>query len=303
MSTTFRPFTRNSVTTDPQGPADRSRPVWKKSSVWTSRLEPNGTGGTSSAVGAAELLGAGREAEGLDATDEGARERSVGVTGPPEVGSVRPESTPPPGLGKDRDEEREEREMPDETELDGLGLDDLVRAAQAGDGAALDEVLVRIRPLVMKRCARFLPHRMDAEEAAQDALLAVSRKLDTFTGRGSFLGWVTVISSNSARSTYRSLRRRAETTGATAVPETVDPRTTSVIAGTRLDLLDSVDELQLRHPTLVDAFVLRDLGALSYEQIAEITQAPLGTVKDRIHQARKFVRERLRLQPDADRPG
>ncbi len=179
--------------------------------------------------------------------------------------------------------------MQDETELD-----DLVRAAQTGDRQAMDEILVRIRPLVMRRCARILPHQMDAEEAAQDALLSISTKLDSFSGRGSFLGWVTVVTSNSARSTYRSLRRRAETSGAVAVPETADPRTTSVIAGTRLDLLDCLNELERRHPALVEAFVLRDLGSLPYDEIAEITEVPLGTVKDRIHQARKFIRERLR---------
>ncbi len=49
----------------------------------------------------------------------------------------------------------------------------------------------------------------------------------------------------------------------------------------------------MRHPAVVEAFVLRDLGALPYDEIATLTDAPLGTVKDRIHQARRFVRERL----------
>ena len=59
-------------------------------------------------------------------------------------------------------------------------LEPLVDRARAGDTAALDELLVRLQPLVLRRCARFLPHRMDAEEAAQDALLAVPRGLDRF---------------------------------------------------------------------------------------------------------------------------
>jgi RNA polymerase sigma factor (sigma-70 family) len=179
-------------------------------------------------------------------------------------------------------------------------LDELVRAARAGDGPALEEVLVRIRPLVMRRCARFLPHPQDAEEAAQDALLAVSTKIATYVGRGTFIGWVTVIASNSARATYRSMRRRADTAGATDVPDAADPRTTSVIAGTRLDLMESLGELERRHPAVVEAFVLRDLGALPYDEIAELTAVPLGTVKDRIHQARLFMRERLR--PGLDPP-
>ncbi|MHA6757643.1 sigma factor-like helix-turn-helix DNA-binding protein [Streptacidiphilus sp. PAMC 29251] len=57
--------------------------------------------------------------------------------------------------------------------------------------------------------------------------------------------------------------------------------------------MESLTALEGRHPALVESFVLRDLGDLTYIQIAEITGAPLGTVKDRIHQARRFMREHL----------
>jgi RNA polymerase sigma-70 factor (ECF subfamily) len=176
--------------------------------------------------------------------------------------------------------------------VEDSGLAGLVAAAQAGDPAAMERLLARLRPLVMRRCARFLPHHADAEEAAQDALLSISTHLRDYRGRGPFLGWVTVIASNAARSTYRSMRRRAEDSHA-VLPESADPRTTSVIAGTRLDLMESLAALERRHPALAESFVLRDLGDLTYHQVAEITDAPLGTVKDRIHQARRFMRERL----------
>lgn len=181
--------------------------------------------------------------------------------------------------------------------LDDEDTDQLVRRAQTGDPNALDELLVRLQPLVRHRCSRFLPYRMDAEEAAQDALLTISRKIATFSGRGSFRGWVTVVASNSARATYRSLCRRAEATAAPERVERADPRTTSVIAGTRLDLLEALDELQQRYPDLVQAFVLRDIGELSYDQIAETLGVPLSTVKDRIHRARTFLRTRLASSP------
>jgi RNA polymerase sigma factor (sigma-70 family) len=179
-------------------------------------------------------------------------------------------------------------------------IDALVGAAQAGDSGAMDELLVRIRPQVLRRCAKFLPCPMDAEEAAQDALFAISSKINTFDGRGSFLGWIAVTTSNSARATYRSLRRRADRQVSAPDREPVDPRTTSVIAGTRLDLMESLDELQDQHPALVEPFVLRDLDALTYDEIAELTGAPLGTVKHRIHQARAFMRERMRLVVQRD---
>jgi RNA polymerase sigma-70 factor (ECF subfamily) len=77
------------------------------------------------------------------------------------------------------------------------------------------------------------------------------------------------------------------------MPESADPARTSVIAGTRLDLLDALELLEQRNLAEAEAFVLRDLGALPYEDIAEMTGVPLGTVKARIHRAREFMRAEL----------
>jgi RNA polymerase sigma-70 factor (ECF subfamily) len=51
--------------------------------------------------------------------------------------------------------------------------------------------------------------------------------------------------------------------------------------------------MEVAKPHLVEAFVLRDLGGQSYEEVAEQTGVPLGTAKARIHDARAFMRERL----------
>ncbi|MFJ4094462.1 RNA polymerase sigma factor [Kitasatospora sp. NPDC089913] len=175
-------------------------------------------------------------------------------------------------------------------------LERLVAAARAGDPGATEYLLAKLRPVVLRRCSRFLPHHADAEEAAQDALLSISKHLGGYDGRGSFLGWVTVIASNAARSTYRSMRRRAEDSHA-ELPESVDPRTTSVIAGTRLDVMEALAALEQQHPALVESFVLRDLGDLTYAQVAEELDTPMGTVKDRIQKARRFMREHLVAGP------
>lgn len=183
-------------------------------------------------------------------------------------------------------------------DIDRLGedrddLDELVARARGGDAAAMDRLLERVQPLVRRRVAKFLPYAGDAEEAAQDALLAVALKLHTFSGSGSFLGWVTVIASNSARSTYRTLKRRTPEWLSDIVPERLDPRTTSVIAGSRIDLMEALEAMEAKSPQLVQPFVLRDLGALPYDEIATTLGLPLGTVKAQIHSARAFMRERL----------
>ncbi|TWD81976.1 RNA polymerase sigma-70 factor (ECF subfamily) [Kribbella amoyensis] len=175
-------------------------------------------------------------------------------------------------------------------------LEELAARAAAGDQAALPELLQAIRPQVQRRVAKFLPYREDAEEAAQDTLLTVATKIQTFKGTGTFAGWLTVVATNQARQTYRSLKRRAVEQSAEVLPEAVDPRTTSVIAGSRLDLLEALEALEANHPQLVQPLVLRDLGAMSYAEIADELDVPLGTVKARIHQARKQVAERLTVR-------
>ncbi len=171
--------------------------------------------------------------------------------------------------------------------------DELVARARAGAPHATEDLLAAVRPLVLRRCAKFLPYRDDAEEAAQETLLTIATRLDGFSGHGSFPGWVTVIASNQALQTYRSMKNRFRDATTDLMGERPDPRTTSIIAGTRLDVLDALEQLERDHPATVEAFILRDLGALPYDEIAELTGCPLGTVKARIHTARSYVREKL----------
>ncbi|GAB3487014.1 RNA polymerase sigma factor [Nocardiopsis coralliicola] len=174
-------------------------------------------------------------------------------------------------------------------------LEDLARRARDGDEAALEDLLRRIQPEVLRRCARFLPYRQDAEEACQDALLRVARKIGSFKGESLFTTWLYTVVSNSARQTYRSMKRRSNEmpTEADRIPHQRDPRTTSVIAGSRIDLLEALDQLERDRPNLVAPLVLRDLCQMDYNEIAGELDIALGTVKSRIHEGRKHVRRSL----------
>ena len=183
-------------------------------------------------------------------------------------------------------------EEPTPDELDALAL----RAA-AGDRDALEELLAAVEPRVRRTCGRMLLFPEDAEEAAQDALLLVATRIGSFRGRSRFTTWLHAVASNSARSTYRSLKRRAAERPTDELPATADPRTTSVIAGSRLDLLEALEVVGADRPELVEPLVLRDVQELDYAEIARLLDVPLGTVKSRIHAARQAVRPLLQV-PD-----
>lgn len=174
-------------------------------------------------------------------------------------------------------------------------LDDLARRAAEGDRAALEELLALVQPRVRRICGRMLLYPQDAEEAAQDALLLVATKIHQFAGRARFTTWLHAVASNSARSTYRTLKRRAVEHATDELPVHADPRTTSVIAGSRLDLLEALEVVSEERPELVEPLVLRDVQQLDYAEIAALLDIPLGTVKSRIHAARLAVRPMLRV--------
>ncbi|MFE9384137.1 RNA polymerase sigma factor [Streptomyces sp. NPDC007025] len=177
----------------------------------------------------------------------------------------------------------------------------LAARAAAGDGAALDALLRTIRPDVVRHCGRFLLFREDAEEAAQDVLLQVSRHIERFQGRSRFSTWLHTIVANCSRQKYRELKRRAVEQPtlphqASAPEQRPDPRTTSVIAGSRVDLLEALERLEQESPHLVAPLVYRDVCQMDYAEICDRLGIPLGTVKSRLHHARRQIRPWLTSQ-------
>jgi RNA polymerase sigma-70 factor (ECF subfamily) len=174
-------------------------------------------------------------------------------------------------------------------------IDALARRAQGGDRDAMEALLTTIRPRTLNVCRGVLPYTPDAEDACQEALIKVSQKIGTWNGRGRFTTWLHVVAVNSARSTYRRMKNQAVPSDPTEslAMQKPDPRTTSVIAGTRLDLLEAMETLERDHPQFVEPLLLRDVYGLPYEEIAALVGAPLGTVKAQIHHGRRLVRPML----------
>jgi RNA polymerase sigma-70 factor (ECF subfamily) len=181
------------------------------------------------------------------------------------------------------------------TALSPDDVDELARRARDGDRDALEDLLRAVRPRVLNICRGVLPYSGDAEDAAQEALLNVATKIGSWGGRGRFTTWLHVVAVNSARSTYRRLKNLATPVDVEDHGhDRPDPRTTSVIAGTRLDLLEAMEVIERDHPQFVEPLMLRDVYGLPYDEIAALVGAPLGTVKAQIHHGRKLARPLLR---------
>jgi RNA polymerase sigma-70 factor (ECF subfamily) len=181
-------------------------------------------------------------------------------------------------------------------EMSADEIDDLALLAREGDRQALETLLGAIRPRALAVCRGVLPHLPDAEDACQDALLKISEKIGSWKGEARFTTWMHVVALNAARSAYRRMRNQAIAADPhlTGPLQPSDPRTTSVIAGTRLDLLEAMEKLERTHSHLVEPLLLRDVYGMAYSDIATLLEIPVGTIKSQVHRARQFARPLLR---------
>jgi len=181
-----------------------------------------------------------------------------------------------------------------------------VEAAARGDLHAFEALVERHRGLVVRVAARVVGEQ-DAEDVAQDAFLRAFHRLDRFRGDASFRTWLLQITHNTALNAVS--RRKAPAMPLDALPEEErsepgGPRTPAE----RLESRERRDRLDLKLKGLSPAhravLVLRDVEGLSYDEIAQITESPLGSVKGRLHRARGELVELLRTNTyDWDLPG
>lgn len=177
---------------------------------------------------------------------------------------------------------------------------DLVERAQAGDHRALEALLERYQPRLLRFGLRMCRHREDAEDIAQESMLAAARSLDGFRGESSLSTWLYTI----ARSFCLKKRRRSKF--APARDETLD-ESGSAEAAAVADERRSPEE-SLASSELGDAvhaairaleggqrevLVLRDVEGLSAQEVGAVTGLSVGAVKSKLHRARASLRRTL----------
>lgn len=207
---------------------------------------------------------------------------------PPSDGSIRSHES--------RDEDARQGSGVEQTDLE------LVRRAQRGERGAFDLLVLRYQHRVVKLVARLLRDPTEAEDVAQDAFVKAYRALESFRGDSAFYTWLYRIAVNTARNSMASRQRRPldyeadlNESEQAAVESRMRHGDTPEAAALSDEIHRTVNHAVEQLPEdLRTAIILREVEGLSYEEIAEAMDCPVGTVRSRIFRAREAIDRSLK---------
>jgi RNA polymerase sigma-70 factor (ECF subfamily) len=168
-----------------------------------------------------------------------------------------------------------------------LGDPVLIKRAKDGDGRALDALCARHAPRVEKLARQMLSNPEDAQDAAQESLTKLVRSIKQFRGESQFTTWLHRLVVNTCRDVaQRQAQRRHEplledTRAALESPDTM---------ALREELCNALAEIS---PAQAKVIVLKDALDLSFEEVAQVAEIPVGAAKCYAHRARERLRARL----------
>jgi RNA polymerase sigma-70 factor (ECF subfamily) len=168
----------------------------------------------------------------------------------------------------------------------------LVRRYLNNDTGAFSQLVTRYQDIVYRLCYSMLRHREDAEDATQETFTRVAKHLGHWDSKRPIEPWLLTIAGNRCR-TLLSRRRRL-----LPLLDGVEPITDACEQDRKADLL--AEEVEMALSELRDdhrrAFLLFHRRQLSYAEIAEELDCPVGTVKTWVHRARQMLIEQLRAR-------
>jgi RNA polymerase sigma-70 factor (ECF subfamily) len=186
---------------------------------------------------------------------------------------------------------------------------ELVQRVQQGDKNAFDVLVRRYQHRIAAVIGRYIHDPAEVQDVAQETFLRAWRALGQFRADSQFYTWLFRIAVNAAKNHLVSSGRRPPT-------EDIEPGEAELFAGAhRLHDNDTPERVLLREelqqtvaetadalpPELREALTLREVDGLSYEEIAQRMDCPIGTVRSRIFRAREAIDARLRPLLDRDR--
>jgi RNA polymerase sigma-70 factor, ECF subfamily len=179
----------------------------------------------------------------------------------------------------------------------------LLAAHLAGDVSAFDELVRRYRRRVYGICYRYFRSPGDAEDAAQEAFVALLRRAETFAGQSRFSTWMYRVTVNACNDLARKRARRPQAADVEVADLPGDDEAAQAALESRELAVELREALGLLDPEHRRAVVLHDVYGLGYAEIADDSGVAVGTVKSRIHRAHSRLAESLaHLREEPSRP-
>lgn len=226
------------------------------------------------------------------------------------IGAEKPTSKPSANLGTG-----DPRERPmnmngpiEEAEKQAAECDDaaLIEQCRLGNTAAYGDLVAKYQDRVFNVCWRMCGNRADAEDLTQETFVKALSSIQRFAGRSGFYTWIFRIAVNLAISARRKGKRRMTLSLDAAAADPSGDRASSLAEriASREDPPDRHESDRERHEIVTAALasldqeqrsivILRDLEGFGYDEIAEMIDVPIGTVKSRLHRARLALRDKL----------
>ena len=178
----------------------------------------------------------------------------------------------------------------------------LVERAQQGDKQAFDVLVLKYQNKIIQLANRYVHDHDEAMDVAQEAFVKAWRSLGNFRGDSAFFTWIYRIAINTAKNHLVSSARRPPRSdldaqeaeqyeGATGLKEYATPEHVLLRDELKRTIASAIHELP---DDLRTAITLRELEGMSYEEIAQAMDCPIGTVRSRIFRAREAIDTKLK---------
>ena len=179
---------------------------------------------------------------------------------------------------------------------------ELVRRVQQGDKAAFDLLVVKYQQKVVNLISRFISDHAECQDVAQEAFIKAYRALENFRGDSQFYTWLYRIAANTAKNHLASRSRKTPAysvdvddaehfSGESGLKDFANPESQLLTDEIKQTVFAAIEKLP---DDLKSAITLREIEGLSYEDIAEVMDCPIGTVRSRIFRARDAIDKELR---------
>ena len=179
---------------------------------------------------------------------------------------------------------------------------ELVRRVQAGDKKAFDLLIMKYQQRIIHVITGFVHDPVEAMDVAQEAFIKAYRALPGFRGDSAFYTWLYRIAINTSKNYLTAASRRPPVSDVDAMDATIyydapelkefeTPESSLMSDDLQQAIHDAIQELP---EDMATAIKLREFEGLSYEEIAQAMDCPIGTVRSRIFRAREAIDKQVK---------